>query len=159
MNAGKYAALLRWLFFTVILSLLQVWVLMGFRFFREEGLGLRQVLLDGGLIFFANSVAMDVLARRWDEFRVVRASNEVSLGRDSMFLYGVFLPCLVLVIAVVMYCALLSSKVPSSRIIWGELLLTLVALSSSLTHILDFSRRFRRQAGEEGGDAQEPRRV
>lgn len=161
-KAKNSGAILRWFFFTVFLSLLQLWVLVAFRFFREEALSIRQVLVDGGLIFYANSVAMDVLAKRWDEFKIiVRERGGVEFDRDGMFLYGMLLPSFVLVVAVVMYCALLSkdSKAASTRILWGQVALTTLSLIASLAHGLQVHKRFGMAASAENiplGSSQRP---
>src|SRR5262245_30276305 len=146
-SKSRRGSMFQWCFFTIILSLLQLWILLGFRYFRNEPFGLWRVLLDGVLIFYANTVAIDVLARRWEEFKVVtrdrvaRDRDDMEYTRDGMFIYFITLPLFTCLAAAVMYCALLSKNPPSPRVVWGELLLTVIALIASGAHVVEISKR------------------
>ena len=56
--------LAKWFSLTVVLGLMQVWVVLIFRWSRQEPLELHALLLKGGLIFYANAIAMNVLYDR-----------------------------------------------------------------------------------------------
>src|SRR5262245_9530534 len=143
-KGSRIEVFIRWLLFTVVLSLLQLWVFVAFRFFQEQPINVIRLLFDGGLIFYANAIAMDVLAKRWDEFRLIANLREGGLWqrRNADIIYSILLPLSVLLIAVVMYCALLSKSPPSNRILWGQGALIVVALTSSLVHSLTVAGRF-----------------
>ena len=135
-----------WLVFSVGLALLQVWIGWLYRWLTHSPGFWDDVLLDGSLLFFANAVAMGVLARRWDELQImIGIKRGRQLPPPKFLFYELFLPMLVLGLAVTVYCVILEgSTVATSpgRVIFMQFVITLCALLVGALHEMDFRLRF-----------------
>jgi hypothetical protein len=135
--------ILAWLVVSCGLGLLQVWIGFGYKWFRNESLGVEALLLSGGLIFFANSLAMEVAWLRLKELgALARSESGTASGHGGRIAYLLLLPAIVLAASIVMYCALLSAPTEKGRIFTCEYVLVLLSVGAHLTQRIEFARHF-----------------
>ncbi len=104
----KLAFALDWLYRTMWLSLLQLWTGLVFSSLIDRPLTWNQVLLDGVLIFFANSVILSIgeECRRRERHVLSQAESEIIINR----LTTRYIPRISLWLSVCAYCALLAQR-------------------------------------------------
>jgi hypothetical protein len=130
------AVFARWLFFTVLLALMQLWIVILYRFFSGISIDLPKLLLDGALLFYANALAAAVMEQAWKDNAYIVSKKGRDRRMNSLFLYGALVPMLTLFSTIIMYMALLQRGDPTGRIIWGQVIASLTALTCSATYTL-----------------------
>jgi hypothetical protein len=123
-----------WIFFSVLLPLLQLWTAVAWIFGKTGSLQIEQAIVGGVVISWATTLSMKV-AEDYNMFR--RQRKKVSLyWRLRIFIRGVAVPAIVIWLATISYALLLDLKTLTKELVAYQVLL--VALSSwhSSSHFL-----------------------
>lgn len=135
-SLGGY--LLFWAFFTLGMSLLQLWLGLTFHFVNG-GSAVMSSLQQGALFFFANAVAMQVVRDSWTDNRLMNSGQWPYTVRD--FWLQAAVPQIVMVLGALGYWHVLLSREPSDGATTLSVLLATAALAQSgYYHVCKYPR-------------------
>lgn len=139
-NPGVFG---KWAFFALGISLLHLWLGVISQSLSGNLFAVAENIKAGSLIFYANTLAVDVLHASWNERDFLLKNLRLKAPQQGSFFLELAGPLIVVVLSVHTYSTLLLSVNPGAEYIAAQIVVSLIALVCSYNQAVTTNKRLR----------------